>query len=111
MGGSMITAQRAYEVGLVNRVVPDEDLMPAAEKLARLMATMAPAAVQYTKRGINATFEQAGMWQAIAYHTELLTHMMMAQSEEKDTFLALSATAGVRAALNWRDEQFKPFDG
>jgi enoyl-CoA hydratase len=110
MGGSMITAQRAYEVGLVNRVVPDDELMPAAEKLAGLMATMAPAAVQYTKRGINATYELAGMQQAIANHTELLTQMMLADSEEKDTFLELAATQGVRAALNWRDGQFKEYD-
>lgn len=110
MGGSTISAQRAYEIGLVNRVVPDDDLMPAAEKLAGLMATMAPAAVQYTKRGINATYEQAGMQQAIAYHTELLTQMMLADSEEKDTFLSLSAAEGVKAALNWRDGQFKKYD-
>lgn len=110
MGGSLISAQRAYEIGLVNRVVPDEELLPAAEKLAGLMATMAPAAVQYTKRGINATYEQAGMQQAIAHHTELLTQMMLAGSEEKDTFLQLAAAEGVKAALNWRDSQFREFD-
>jgi hypothetical protein len=36
--------------------------------------------------------------------------MMLADSEEKDTFLELAATQGVRAALNWRDGQFKEYD-
>lgn len=110
MGGGMITAQRAYEIALVNKVVPDDELIPAAEKVAGLLATMAPAAVQYTKRGINATYEQAGMTQAIAYHTELLTQMMLAPSEEKDIFHEKSVAEGVRAALNWRDAQFKEFE-
>lgn len=37
--GEMIDAQEAYRIGLVNKVVPLKDLIPEAEKLARLLAT------------------------------------------------------------------------
>ena len=45
--GDMITAQRAYEIGLVNRVVPAAELMAEAKKLAHTLAAKAPIAVRY----------------------------------------------------------------
>jgi enoyl-CoA hydratase len=45
--GDMIGAQRAYEIGLVNRVVPAAELMVEAKKLAHLLASKAPVAVRY----------------------------------------------------------------
>jgi len=41
-----ISAQRAYEIGLVNEVVPKEELMPRAREWARRIATLSPATVQ-----------------------------------------------------------------
>jgi enoyl-CoA hydratase len=45
--GDMIGAARAYEIGLVNRVVPAADLLAEAKKLAHTLASKAPIAVQY----------------------------------------------------------------
>lgn len=47
-----MTAQRAYEVGLVTEVVPHEKLMPRAHELAEMICTNAPLAVWGTKMGI-----------------------------------------------------------
>ncbi len=47
-----MTAQRAYEVGLVTEVVPHEKLMPRARELAEMILTNAPLAVWGTKMGI-----------------------------------------------------------
>jgi enoyl-CoA hydratase len=110
LGGSLISAQRAYELGIVNRVVEDDRLMAEAERVAGLFAAVAPAAARLTKRGINAAYERAGMWQSIDHHTELLTHMHLIDSEEKNTFTEISERDGVRAALTWRDAQFRQFD-
>jgi enoyl-CoA hydratase/carnithine racemase len=41
-----ITARRAYELGLVNRVVPDAELLPAAMQWARRIAALPPTAVR-----------------------------------------------------------------
>ena len=51
--GEMITAQRAYEIGLVNRVVPREALMPAAREIAEKILSKGPVAVRTAKMAIN----------------------------------------------------------
>jgi enoyl-CoA hydratase/carnithine racemase len=47
-----MSAQRAYELGLVTEVVPHETLLPRAQELAALLCTNAPLAVWGTKMGI-----------------------------------------------------------
>ena len=42
--GKPITAQRAYELGMINRVVPKEDLLKVAEEMAHAMCEMGPLA-------------------------------------------------------------------
>ncbi|CAO3425900.1 enoyl-CoA hydratase-related protein [Azospirillum doebereinerae] len=54
--GRAITAEQAAAWGLVSRVVPDEDLMPAALELAQEIAANPPEAVRMTKRML----QQAG---------------------------------------------------
>jgi enoyl-CoA hydratase len=51
--GDMITAQRAYEIGLVNRVVPAAELMTEAKKLAHTLASKAPIAIRYIIEAVN----------------------------------------------------------
>lgn len=59
--GRVLPAQECLELGLVNRVVPDADLMPTALEWAREIADNAPMAVQATKRmmrlGLDEGFE------------------------------------------------------
>lgn len=51
--GGMIGAEDAKAIGLVNQVVPQEELMPAVLKLAGKIAKNAPVAVQLSKAAIN----------------------------------------------------------
>jgi enoyl-CoA hydratase/carnithine racemase len=44
-----ITAQRAYEIGFINRVVPAEQLLPVAYEYARAICENAPLAVRAAK--------------------------------------------------------------
>lgn len=48
-----VKAPEAKEIGLVNRVVPLEELMPEAKKLAGKIAKQAPLAVEKAKEMIN----------------------------------------------------------
>ena len=53
--GEHITAQRAYEVGLVNKVVPDEELMLTTMKMAERISEFSPWATRLVKEAfINA---------------------------------------------------------
>ena len=48
--GEQITAQRAYEVGLINKVVGGEELMAEAVKTAEKIADLSPWAIQINKK-------------------------------------------------------------
>lgn len=50
--GDMIDAQEAYRVGLVNKVVPFDQLLPEAVKLAERICRNAPLAVQAAKEAV-----------------------------------------------------------
>ena len=47
-----IDAQRAWEMGLINQIVPAEDLLDAAYTMARRITVNAPLAVQATKESV-----------------------------------------------------------
>lgn len=51
--GEPITAQEAYRIGLVNQVVPQQELMAAAERLARKILANAPLAVRFALEAVN----------------------------------------------------------
>ena len=51
--GKIINAKEAESIGLVNRVVKDEELMIAAEEMAQVIAQKAPIAVKMAKTLIN----------------------------------------------------------
>ena len=71
-----ITAQRAYEMGFLNKVVPADQLMPEALAMANQIAENAPLAVQYFKelayRGLNMSTQDIS---SLTYHMydQLLT--------------------------------------
>ena len=56
--GAAVTAQRAYEVGLVNRMVPPGQALEAALALARSVAANGPMAVRIAKQVVT----QSGDW-------------------------------------------------
>ena len=65
-----IKADEAYRIGLVNAVYPQEELLPAAEKLAATIAKNAPIAVRNCKKAINEGLE-VDMDQAIVIEEKL----------------------------------------
>ena len=59
MTGEPISAERAYQVGLVNEVVPAVDLRPRAQAVARRIAANAPLSVLAAKRTVYLTAEHS----------------------------------------------------
>jgi enoyl-CoA hydratase len=57
--GDRIPAKRAAEMGLVNHVVPDDEVMPKALDCARRIAKLPKQAIEDTKRVINLHLERA----------------------------------------------------
>lgn len=51
--GEMINAERAYEIGLVNRIVDSSEVLSEALKMARKIAGNSPLGVSFTKKAVN----------------------------------------------------------
>lgn len=73
--GDPISAQRAYDLGLVNRVVPAAELMDAARALAASIAANGPIAVAATKALMwseigEADSAAAGKWMGAVFGSE-----------------------------------------
>lgn len=60
--GEPLSAARALELGLVNQVVPVEQLLPAALELAGRIAANAPLAVQTSKRLMHSGLRWGDDW-------------------------------------------------
>jgi enoyl-CoA hydratase len=91
-----LTAQEAYQFGMVNRVVPVNSYLDEALKLAEEIAARAPLAVRVAKKMINESFE--------------LT-LSEGLAEEKQQFYNLFATEdqkeGMRAFVEKRQPEWK----
>lgn len=59
ISGEQITAQRAYEMGLVNRVFPAEELMEETKKFAQKLTTLPPITIKMDKHAINYGYDMA----------------------------------------------------
>ena len=57
LGGAPITARRALELGLVNKVVPAEMSITVAQRLARQLAEKPPLATRLAKEAVLKAFE------------------------------------------------------
>jgi enoyl-CoA hydratase/carnithine racemase len=76
--GESFDAQEALRIGYVTKVVPGDELMPAATEFARRLATGPAVAMQLAKRLVyrgmdaswNEAFEMAGQAMAIVQSTE-----------------------------------------
>jgi enoyl-CoA hydratase len=73
LSGEMVSAQRAYEMGLLNRVVPGAELMSEARKVAAALAFKAPIATQYiielVGRGLDMPLQQGQALEAALFGT------------------------------------------
>jgi len=57
LSGGMINAQEAYRIGLVNEVVPTDDLISRAEAILNQIFKNAPIAVKYLLEAVNKGLE------------------------------------------------------
>src|SRR6185312_6593463 len=61
--GERISARRAYELGILSEVVPDDELRDAAARLATAIASNSPTAMRATKKALWRSLE-VGLTQA-----------------------------------------------
>jgi enoyl-CoA hydratase/carnithine racemase len=105
-GEDRISAARAREIGMVNRVVPAAELDAAALALAQHIAAIDPELVKQTKRAINRALEAQNMLQALEEALAIDLAIEGAGSPDKAQFMEIARRDGLKAALAWRDARF-----
>ncbi len=106
--GDTIGAQEALSLGMVARVVPSEQLMDEALRMARRIAMVPPYAVRMTKESLRRTYESMGFMNAQYLHKANDTLVLGATGiPEKDRLFALMEAGDMRAFLEARDGPFK----
>jgi len=94
--GDIITAQEAERMGLVNKVVAIDALMPTVRQIAQKIASKSAAAVRIAKAAINRGL-QVGLESGLAYEREM--YSLSLSTEDK--------VEGVAAFVEKREPQFK----
>lgn len=94
--GDFIDAEEAYRIGLVNKIVPHEQLMEKAMGLAKKIASRPPLAVRYAKETVNRSLEGSTV---SGFALESFLHALSCTTEDKKE--------GVSAFLEKRKGKFK----
>jgi enoyl-CoA hydratase/carnithine racemase len=106
-GEDRIDAAEALRIGLVNKVVPLEELEGATLALAEEIAKNDPFAVSMQKRSINRMWELQGFRQAIDSNVEIDTLIEVADLPEREEFRRITLEHGLKKAIEWRDARFR----
>jgi enoyl-CoA hydratase/carnithine racemase len=94
--GAVIDAAEAMRLGIVSQVLPPEELLPAAQTLARAIAAGPPIAIRLAKRGLYRNAE-----------SDLRTALEYETFAQNTCFETEDATEGIKAFVEKRAPQFK----
>jgi len=82
LSGEQITAQRAYEIGLVNRIFPEENLLENAVKFARKLACMPPFAMKMLKQAVY-TGNEIDMASALDFEIQCVSQCFSTRDQKE----------------------------
>lgn len=105
--GDRIGAAEAERIGLVNKVVPADQLMDEARRMAIKLAKIPPSAMQLNKQQLNRTYDVRGFASTMDIGAEFFTMVAMSESDEGREFKRIAKEQGVRSAFKWRDARFE----
>jgi len=94
LGGELIAAQRAYDIGLVTRVVPDDSVRQEVESMVKKIGSGAPLVNRWHKRFVR----------------NLVDAVDLTPEMNKETYQAFQTEdygEGIRAFLERRNPEFK----
>jgi enoyl-CoA hydratase/carnithine racemase len=95
--GQIVSAQEAYRIGLVNKVVPDgEELRAASDYVRMLAAKVSPLALAQAKIAINKGLQKSSLRDAMQYEIDSIK--VLGQSED--------LKEGIRSFLEKRPPKF-----
>ena len=82
LSGELYDAQECYRIGLVNQLVPYDQLIPAGEKMATSFLKGAPLALRYIKEAIYKGSEMT-LEQGLRYESDLQSMIMQTEDAKE----------------------------
>lgn len=106
--GDAISAQRALELGLINRIVAPKDLQATAEKVARRIAHAPAYTLVMAKRALRQTYEIMGFRGIQNSHRYMDTYLLDSHGDpKKDQLKLVRKEQGLKAFLELRDGPYR----
>jgi len=105
MTGDLISASEAERIGLINRVVPRDDLAAAVETLAEKLARVPPDVMAPTTPMLHRAMDAAGFAAAVEMGLDLQSFVNMSATARE--FDRIVRADGLKAALAWRDQRYE----
>ena len=107
--GDHIDAEEALRIGLVNNVIPDEELIDHCFGIVERIALVSPETVKINLQVATMGLEMMGLRNALTLNTELGALAQTSQREDFRKYLDdAQETGGMRGFLQTRDGPFQP---
>jgi len=106
--GDHFDAQEALRIGVVNEVVPDEELIDTAMALGHRLAKVPRVSVRVNKAVTNLGLQAAGLRSGMILNAALSTIVMASNDAEDASHIQEARAAGMREFLKVRDQPFRP---
>lgn len=104
--GERITAADALAAGLINKLVPLDQLGTRARELALKIAPTPLPVLRLTKQAINRAYELKGLRTAVDANLDISAILNSADTPEQRAFDNIARHDGLKAALRWRDGRY-----
>ncbi len=106
--GDHFDAEEALRIGMVNEVVPHDQLMERCRALATRIALVPEPAVRLNKAIAMQGLQASGVHAALLVEGALGALAHSSHNEHRERLLEVQRTEGVRAYLQMRDGPFQP---
>jgi enoyl-CoA hydratase len=106
--GDHFDAQEALRIGMINEVVPHEELMPRARALAKRIALVPEPSIRLNKAIAMQGIQAAGVHAALLLEGTLGALAHSSHSEDRERLFEAQRQGGLKAYLEVRDGPFQP---
>jgi enoyl-CoA hydratase/carnithine racemase len=106
--GDHFDAQEAYRIGMINEVVPHDELMPRARALAERIALVPEPSIRLNKAIAMKGIQAAGLHSALLLEGALGALVHSSHNEEREKLFEAQRSKGLKAYLELRDGPFLP---
>jgi enoyl-CoA hydratase/carnithine racemase len=106
--GDHFDAQEALRIGMVNEVVPHEELMDRARALAKRIALVPEPSVRLNKAINMQGIQAAGVHSGLLLEGTLGALAHASHNELRERLLEAQRTGGLKGYLDMRDGPFQP---